>query len=121
MPDLRRLLRGTRTRILAAFLVLMACSTAVSVIGIYELLLVRTSDRVNASLRQEVEEFRQLADGIDPASGRPFGDDLEGIFRLYHQRNVPGPGEIVVMFSNGRVFDTISGTRGGRISLSDRA
>jgi signal transduction histidine kinase len=122
LPErLRRALAGARTRILAAFVILLTCSTAVSVIGIYELLLVRTSDRVNASLRQEVEEFRQLANGIDPMSGRPFGDDLEGIFRLYRQRNVPGEGEIVVMFSDGRVFDTISGTRGGRISLRDRA
>jgi signal transduction histidine kinase len=118
MPDLRRLLRGTRTRILAAFLVLMAFSTAVSVIGIYELLLVRTSERVNASLRQEVEEFRQLALGRDPSSGRPFGDDVEAIFRLYRQRNVPGEGESVTMLADGRVFDTISGTRGGRVDLS---
>jgi signal transduction histidine kinase len=118
---LRRALAGARTRILAAFVILLACSTAVSVVAIYELLLVRTSDRVNASLRQEVEEFRQLADGIDPTTGRPFGGDLEGIFRLYRQRNVPGEGEIVVMFSEGRVFDTISGTRGGRVSLSEHA
>ena len=46
----------------------MAFSTVVSVVAIYELLLVRTGDRVNASLRQEVDEFRQLAHGIDPAT-----------------------------------------------------
>src|SRR5688572_26371833 len=115
--ELRRLLGGVRTRILSAFVVLMVFSTIVSVIGIYELLLVRTSDRVNASLRQEVDEFRQLSLGVDPQTGRPFGDDLEGIFRLYRQRNVPGEGEIVVMFSEGRVFDTLSGTRGGRVTF----
>jgi two-component system OmpR family sensor kinase len=118
---LRRGLAGARTRILAAFVILLTCSTVVSVIGIYELLLVRTSDRVNASLRQEVEEFRQLAGGDDPATGEPFGDDLEGIFRLYKERNIPGEGEIVVMFLQGRVFDTISKTRGGRVSLGEQA
>jgi two-component system, OmpR family, sensor kinase len=117
---LRRVLAGARTRILAAFIILLACSTAVSVVGIYEVLLVRTSDRVNASLRQEVEEFRQLADGISPNTGRPFGDDLEGIYRLYRQRNVPGEGEVVVMFLDGRVFDTLSATRGGRVNLGER-
>ena len=79
--ELGRLLGGTRTRILAAFVILMAFSTFVSVLAIYELLLVRTSDRVNASLRQEVEEFRQLSGGIDPATGKAFGDDVEAIFR----------------------------------------
>ena len=118
-PRLRRLLGGARTRILAAFVILMVCSTAVSVVAIYELLLVRTSERVTASLRQEVDEFRQLARGTDPSTGRPFGDDLEGIFRLYRQRNVPGEGETVVMFSRGRVFDTLSAARGGRPSLDD--
>jgi len=111
--ELGRLLGGVRTRILSAFVVLMVFSTIVSVVGIYELLLVRTSDRVNASLRQEVDEFRQLSRGVDPQTGRAFGDDLEGIFRLYRQRNVPGEGEIVVMFFRGRLFDTLSGVRGG--------
>src|SRR5688500_8037368 len=112
--ELRRLLGGVRTRILSAFVVLMVFSTIVSVVGIYELLLVRTSDRVNASLRQEVDEFRQLSRGVDPNTGRPFGDDLEGIFGLYRNRNVPGEGEVIVMILEGRLFDTISGGRGGR-------
>ena len=113
----RRLFAGARTRILAAFIMLLAASTAVSVIGIYELLLVRTSDRVNASLRQEVDEFRQLSRGVDPQTGRPFGDDLEGIFRVYRERDVPREGEIVVIFSEGRLFDTLSGParRTGRL------
>ena len=115
---LRRLLGGARTRILAAFVILMAFSTVVSAVAIYELLLVRTGERVNASLRQEVDEFRQLAGGIDPNTGKRFGDDLEGIFRLYRDRNVPGEGEIVVMFSEGKVFDTLSGTRGGPVNFS---
>ena len=113
----RRLFAGARTRILAAFIMLLAASTAVSVIGIREVLLARTSDRVNASLRQEVDEFRRLARGVDPNTSRPFGDDLEGIFRVYRERNVPGQGEIVLMYSEGRLFDTISDLRGGRVDF----
>jgi signal transduction histidine kinase len=115
---LRRAFAGARTRILAAFVILLAASTAVSVIGIRELLLVRTSDRVNASLRQEVDEFRQLARGVNPTTSEPFGDDLEGIFSVYRERNVPGEGEIVLMYSKGELFDTISDLRGGRVDLS---
>jgi two-component system OmpR family sensor kinase len=119
---IRRGLAGARTRILAAFVILLTFSTAVSVIAIYEVLIVRTSDRVNASLRQEVDEFRQLARGTNPQTRRPFGNDLEAIFSLYKRRNVPGAGESVVMFIGGRLFDTpLSGTRGGRPSLGNEA
>ena len=60
----------------------MAFSTVVSVIAIYEVLVVRADDRLDASLQQEVEEFRQLASGIDPDDGDPFGgEDLRTIFR----------------------------------------
>ena len=80
----RRLLAGARTRILAAFVVLLAFSTLLSVLAIRQLLAVRTTDRVDNALTQEIEEFRALAsEGSNPATGRPFGSDLAGIFRLY--------------------------------------
>ncbi|MDA0181115.1 ATP-binding protein [Solirubrobacter phytolaccae] len=113
----RRIFGGARTRILAAFVVLMAFSTTVSVIAIYEVLVVRADDRLDESLQQEVEEFRQLASGINPETGKAFGDDLEAIFRLYDQRNVPGRGETIVMFVDGRYFDELSGGVGGRLTL----
>ena len=65
----RRIFGGVRTRILAGFVVLMAFSTVVSVIAIYEVLVVRADDRLDAALQQEVEEFRRLASGINPATG----------------------------------------------------
>jgi signal transduction histidine kinase len=92
----------------------MAFSSLVSGIAIYEALGARAIDRLDDSLRQEVEEFRQLAAGIDPEDGQPFGDDLEGIFELYRERNVPATGEVVLMFLDGRLFDTVSPTRGGQ-------
>ena len=110
---IRRIFGGARTRILAAFVVLMAFSTVVSVIAIYEVLVVRADDRLDAALQQEVEEFRQLASGINPANGTPFEDDLEAIFRLYEQRNVLGRGETIVMFVDGRFFDDHSAGSAG--------
>jgi signal transduction histidine kinase len=114
---LRRILGGARTRILAAFVVLMAFSTVVSMIGIYEVLAVRAGDRLDASLNQEVEEFRQLSQGIDPRDGEPFGSDLEGIFALYRDRNVPGEGEVILMFVDGRALQPLSKARGGQLNL----
>jgi signal transduction histidine kinase len=114
---LRQILGGARTRILAAFVILLSFSTLLSGFAIYEVLAARAEDRLNASLNQEVEEFRQLATGVDPADGEPFGDDLEGIFALYEDRNVPAAGEVVFMFLDGELFDTVSGLRGGQPNL----
>ncbi len=79
-------------------------------LAIRQLLAVRTTDRVDNALTQEIEELRALAsEGSNPATGRPFGSDLAGIFRLYFQRNVPGEGESVITFLGGRPFTVESG------------
>jgi two-component system OmpR family sensor kinase len=114
---LQRLLAGARTRVLLAFVVLLAFSTALSVLAIRELLLVRTGDRVDAALTQEVDEFRTLVRGSDPETGEPFRGDLEAIFKTYLRRNVPGEGETVVAIIDGRVYDRRSSERGGTPAL----
>src|ERR671916_1300616 len=83
---------AARTRILGAFVVLLAFSTLLSVLAIRQLLLVRTDNRVDAALTQEVEEFRRLVRGNNPETGVPFRGDLEAIFDTYLRRNVPAAG-----------------------------
>ena len=117
MAPLRRILGGARTRILAAFVVLMVFSTVVSIIGIYEVLAVRAGDRLDASLNQEIEEFRVLSRGIDPNDGEPFGNDLEGIFSLVPRPQRPADGEVIVMFVDGRPLQPLSKARGGQLNL----
>ena len=58
-------------------MILLAFSTLLSVLAIRQLLLVRTADRVDAALTQEVEEFRTLVRGNDPATGEPFRGRLD--------------------------------------------
>jgi two-component system OmpR family sensor kinase len=117
-PDRRRrpfagILRGARTRILAAFVILMAFSTLLSVLAIRQLLIVRTADRVDAALTQEVNEFRTLVRGNDPATGEPFRGRLNLIFDTYFRRNVPGAGETLIAYLDGRRYDVDStGTSG---------
>lgn len=110
---LKRMLAGARTRVLLAFVVLLAFSTALSVLAIRQLLLGRTSDRVDAALTQEVEEFRALVRGSNPETGEPFRGDLEAIFDTYLRRNVPASGETVVVTLGGRVYDRRSSDSGG--------
>ncbi len=122
MTRLRRAIRGTRTRILATYLVLLAFSSVVSVLAIRQILVVRTAERVDSALTQEVEEFRRLAvNGIDPATSRRFGDDLRGLFDLYFRRTVPGEGEAILAFVDGRLYATVSSGRGGRPNFADVA
>jgi signal transduction histidine kinase len=109
------LFRGARTRILAAFIILLAFSTVLSVLAIRQLLLVRTGDRVDAALRQEVDEFRTLVQGNNPADGTPFNGRLRLIFDTFFDRNVPGAGETLVAYVEGRQYDVESGASGGAI------
>ena len=112
---MRGLLRGARTRILAAFVILLAFSTLLSVLAIRQLLLVRTGDRVDAALNQEVDEFRQLVRGNDPETGEAFRGRLNRIFDVYFQRNVPGGGETLIAFWRGRYYFDESAATGGAI------
>jgi signal transduction histidine kinase len=83
---------------------LLAIGIAVTVFTVRQILLVRLDDRTNDSLVQEVKEFKKLADGIDPTTGRPFGPRPQALFDLYLQRNVPTEGEQILTFSGGRFY-----------------
>ncbi|MBA3840768.1 MAG: HAMP domain-containing histidine kinase [Thermoleophilaceae bacterium] len=89
----------------------MALSTLVSFVALRQLLLVRLEDRVQDSLVQEVAEFRRLAGGRDPSTGRPFGSDVRAIFDTYLARNVPGEGEAVITFIAGKPYSAARSQR----------
>lgn len=89
---------------------LLAASAVASAIALREILQARAAERVEQSLEQEVEEFRRLArEGNNPLTGEPFGGDVEAIFDVYFQRNVPVAGESVFTFLGGR-RDQTNGT-----------
>ena len=93
-PSPARAVRSVRVRILASYVILLAAASLVSVFVARQVLLVRLDDRIQDDLAQEVREFRALAvGGTDPATGRPFGDNVNRIFRVFLSRNVPGEGE----------------------------
>jgi signal transduction histidine kinase len=103
-PPTTRAVRGVRARLFAYSVALLAIGIAVTVFTVRQILLVRLDDRVSDSLVQEVQEFRSLADGIDPRTGRRFGPQLKPLFDLYLQRNVPGQGEQLLTFSRGEFY-----------------
>ena len=102
-----RLLRGARTRILVWVIGLLVFSAAASILVDRALLLDRVGERVDASLTQEAQELRKLvAIGRNPATGRPFGTDVEAIFDTFLSRNVPSEGEEFFTFVDGRPFSS---------------
>jgi len=92
-PLRRRIAADVRTRILVSYVVLLAVASLISVLVVRQVLLVRLDDRIQSDLTQEVDEFQQLAGGVDPETGKPFGTDVKRIFGVYLSRNVPGEGE----------------------------
>jgi two-component system, OmpR family, sensor kinase len=108
--DPRRLLAGARTRVLLAFVVLLALSTLASTLALRQILLARTGERVDDALVQEVREFRKLVQqGRDPRTGEPFGDDVRALFDVFLGRNVPGEGETIFTFVDGRPHRSTEG------------
>jgi two-component system, OmpR family, sensor kinase len=102
--DWYRAVRSVRTRILAAYVILIALSAAVAILGVRSLLHSQLEDRVQESLEQEVREFDQLGTvGIDPRTGERFGS-ITALFDTYLDRNVPSQEEALLVFVNGKFY-----------------
>ena len=96
---------------LLAFVVLLALSTLASTLALRQLLLARAGERVEDALVQEVREFRQLVErGRNPLTGEPFGGDIEALFDVFLQRNVPSEGEALFTFVDGRPYKSTDRT-----------
>ena len=109
---LARIARGARARILLTVVGLLVASTAASTVLLREILGTRAGDRVDASLVQEVDEFRTLARvGVDPRTGRRLGPDVRVTFDVYLSRNVPDRGESWFAFVDGRPYSTTADGR----------
>jgi signal transduction histidine kinase len=87
---------GLRARLLISYIVLLVIALAASVIAVRQVLLVRLDDRVEEDLQQEVGEFDALADGINPNTAKPWGDNVTALFRTYLERNVPDDDEELI-------------------------
>jgi two-component system, OmpR family, sensor kinase len=92
---------SARSRILIAYVVLLALAAGLGLLGFRQALLTRLDDEVNDDLRQEVQELNRLVqDGVDPATGEPF-TSLRALFNVYFDRNEPSRDEVFVSFVHG--------------------
>lgn len=86
------------------YILLMTVSTLVTILAIRQSLLTHLEKKVEKSLVQEVEEFRALAKGYNPETGKPFGDDVTSIFQVYLSRNVPEDDEFLITLLDGQFY-----------------
>jgi signal transduction histidine kinase len=96
-------LGGIRLRLVWWFIVVLALATAGSVILVRQVLLQRLDARIEAELVQEVDEVRRLAEGTDPETGEPFGEQVDRIFEVFLSRNIPAQHEMLLTFIGGRL------------------
>ena len=93
---IRRLLGDVRGRVVASYVALLLIASLATVLIVRSVLLVRLDDEVDSALVQEVDEFRQLAGGIDPETGEPFAGQVKRIFSVFLSRNIPNEGERLI-------------------------
>jgi two-component system, OmpR family, sensor kinase len=94
---------SARSRILVAYVVLLALAAALGLFGFRHALLLRLDDEVDDAMRQEVLELdRLLTDGTDPRTSRPFAN-LDALFDVYFARNVPSRDEAFLGFVEGEL------------------
>lgn len=93
-----------RTRLLAWYIILLTCCTVTSVLIVRQILFVNLQNRIEKSLNQEVQEFQQLITGNNPNTGKPFGDDVSAIFKVFLNRNIPDDDEFLITILNGKFY-----------------
>lgn len=104
--DARRNSGSVRVRILGWYVVLLGVSLVAALVLQRAFLLAQARTDAELALDQEVGELRQLAQGVNPETGEPFGTDVAAIFDTFFTRNVPLEGEGIVTFVDGRIYKT---------------
>ena len=82
----------------------MTFTMGTSILALRPGLSLRLEQRIQKSLLQEVEEFRQFTAGRNPNTGQPFGEDVAEIFELFLYRNIPDDDEFLLTLWNGQLY-----------------
>lgn len=99
IPKWPRIFFGIRTRLIVLYLLLMAGSTAISILAVRQVLAVRLEEKGKQVLVDEVKEFRELV-----AKCRVVNCSASNIFDTFFSRNIPAEGEFMLAFINGKLY-----------------
>jgi signal transduction histidine kinase len=101
---LSRNISGLRARVVIGSILLLVAAFAISVIALRQALLVRVDEDINTAMAHEIDELRLIADGVDPATGQPYGEDAAAIMSAFLEGNVPTAGGAFYAFLGGRPY-----------------
>lgn len=110
--DGRRPRRGrprlTRETIVGWMMLVLFVTLTSVVIVVHESLHLSVTDRANADITQEIQEFRTFTqEGVDPETSRPF-TSAERLLQVYLSRQRPSVGEVIVGYVGTEGAVTIS-------------
>jgi two-component system OmpR family sensor kinase len=108
---------SVRTRITVTIALLTALAMGGAGLLVHTLESARIERAVTEQVDQEIAEFRQLQDGDDPRTTRPF-DSVQRLLRLFLVRNVPDDDELLVGYA-GRAQALRTRNRYGEQILGD--
>jgi signal transduction histidine kinase len=100
---------SARLRILGWVLLLLALAGTAALLLQRRVLIEGLDDEIERGLVQEAEEVRVLAGGRNPQTGQPFGGDAAAVFDTFLRRNIPGEGETLLTFVDGRPYKATAG------------
>jgi signal transduction histidine kinase len=100
----RRITRSIRFRVMAGFFLLLTLATAASAVVIRQVLYLRVDENIDQDLIQESRELRSLAGGNDPETGKPFGNNVQRIFEIFLERNIPSENQMLITYFEGQPF-----------------
>ena len=103
-PTPARPVRSARTRILGSYVLLLAGSALVSCLVLHGILSSRLDNEIEDALVLEATELDSLAEGTNPTTGEPFGEDLPALFDSFLRRNVPNDGEAFFTIVGGESY-----------------
>jgi len=81
---------GFRLRVFGVLAIVLIGSAAAGFVLQRAVLRARLDRQIERNHDRELTELEQLTGGRDPATGQPFGADVEAIFDTFLRRNVPG-------------------------------
>lgn len=111
-PTRRRRPRLSRETIVGWMMLILFVTLLSVVIVVHETLHLSVTDRANADVTQEIQEFRTFTqEGVDPETSRPF-TSAERLLQVYLSRQQPSVDEMLVGYVGTEGTVTIS--RGAR-------
>lgn len=100
----RRQLASIRTRLVLVIIAVLVLGLGGTALVTSRVLEARIDTRIDATLAQEAEELRLFAaQGLNPATGAPFGDDAAALLEVFVTRSVPSEGEVLVALVDDEV------------------